>query len=69
MVDISVEEVDENDRCVICQDGFEGGEGREKGREIVRLKECVGHYFHKECIGGYVMLRGSCPVCFKKVEV
>ncbi|KAJ3005881.1 hypothetical protein HKX48_000420 [Thoreauomyces humboldtii] len=63
------------DRCIMCQEACvydeEEEEEEEDGEgEVVKLKACEeGHYFHRECIAGYVMMRAMCPVCFKAVQV
>ncbi|KAJ3012733.1 hypothetical protein HKX48_006108 [Thoreauomyces humboldtii] len=60
--------LDVDERCVMCQQPClsVGDDGEEE--EVVKLKVCVGHWFHRGCIQSYVMLRGSCPVCFKTVS-
>ncbi|TPX70609.1 hypothetical protein SpCBS45565_g01599 [Spizellomyces sp. 'palustris'] len=55
--------VEKGDRCVICQERFD----EDGASEIVQLAMCVGHYFHKGCISGYLKVRDTCPVCFKHV--
>jgi len=49
------------DKCVICQFEFDTAEGASE--DIVRLKVCSGHGFHRECIKGWVNLHSRCPLC------
>ncbi|KAI8822205.1 uncharacterized protein EV422DRAFT_421101 [Fimicolochytrium jonesii] len=61
-----------NDRCVMCQEDFSDVDDAtvtEAERTVVRLKVCHGHFFHKECISQFVMIRERCPVCFARVDV
>ncbi|KAJ3174159.1 hypothetical protein HDU88_000127 [Geranomyces variabilis] len=38
--------------------------------EVVKLARCAdGHYFHRGCITGYLLLRNHCPVCFQSATV
>ncbi|KAJ3159448.1 hypothetical protein HDU86_001766 [Geranomyces michiganensis] len=38
--------------------------------EVVKLARCAdGHYFHRGCISGYLLLRNTCPVCFQPATV
>ncbi|KAJ3183822.1 hypothetical protein HDU87_005938 [Geranomyces variabilis] len=38
--------------------------------EVVKLARCAdGHYFHRGCITGYLLLRNHCPVCFQPATV
>lgn len=47
--------------CSICMDGFEQKDADAK--MIVKLKECVKHCFHKDCISDYINEHTKCPKC------
>jgi deltex-like protein len=52
------EALEEDDRCQICLYGFGGDE---EGASI--LTKCKGHYFHRNCVHGWMESNRYCPVC------
>jgi len=55
---VNPEDLDEDDRCQICLHGFGGDE------ECASvLSKCKGHYFHKDCVHGWMESQRYCPVC------
>ncbi|GMH33542.1 hypothetical protein BSKO_01376 [Bryopsis sp. KO-2023] len=42
--------------CCICLDNFEEIPG-------IRLRQCVGHWFHRECVEEAFKTRHKCPMC------
>jgi len=60
VVDISNRNDDEPleaPKCVICQIEFEEGD------DVVKLRVCSGHGFHRTCIVNWVNLKNKCPLC------
>jgi len=55
---VSGKRLEAGDRCQICLHGF-GGE--EEGASI--LNKCNGHYFHRNCVHGWMQAKRYCPVC------
>jgi hypothetical protein len=45
---------DGEESCAVCLDGFE------EGKAVVLP---CRHIFHRECIGNWIDLKTSCPVC------
>lgn len=50
------------EQCGLCLNEFEEGD------RVIKLNECKGHYFHKDCelgttIGQYIEQKKKCPVC------
>jgi len=41
--------------CCCCQDNF--------GPELLIVRTPCGHYYHKECIGEWLKMAKSCPLC------
>ncbi|XP_072953056.1 E3 ubiquitin-protein ligase MPSR1-like [Typha angustifolia] len=58
-VEVGEEEVGEE--CAVCLDGF--GERKEEEKEVVVKEMPCKHRFHAGCIGRWLGLHGSCPVC------
>ena len=53
--DISSENANEKDVCVICQDDFQTG-------ELAKRLNCR-HMFHAQCIDAWLERSSSCPIC------
>ena len=48
------------DECAICMCPFDSSVEAEAA---YKLKSCVGHGFHKECIREQLVRKGSCAIC------
>ena len=59
-VKISKEQMEKSQSCSVCWEDFTEG-------EEVKLLEC-GHCFHEGCIGPWLELHGTCPVCRKELS-
>jgi len=44
-------------KCVICQFEYEDGD------DLVKLRVCSGHGFHRACILNWINLNNKCPLC------
>ena len=53
--DVTDEEIDHNDNCVICRDSlFEGSKPK---------KLTCGHIFHVDCLRSWIVIQQVCPTC------
>ncbi|KAI8837070.1 hypothetical protein BC829DRAFT_405234 [Chytridium lagenaria] len=53
----------EHPECAVCQDDFTNeGEGEYANRLL------CGHHFHPDCIGNWLKVNGTCPVCRKRIQ-
>jgi len=55
---VKAEDLEEGDRCQICLYGFGGDE-----ENASIMTKCKGHYFHKNCVHGWMESNRYCPVC------
>eukprot|EP01016_Furgasonia_blochmanni_P008835 TRINITY_DN13646_c0_g1_i2.p1 TRINITY_DN13646_c0_g1~~TRINITY_DN13646_c0_g1_i2.p1 ORF type:complete len:192 (+),score=19.75 TRINITY_DN13646_c0_g1_i2:66-641(+) len=42
--------------CIICFEGYQ------KKRLVIKLKDC-GHFYHKDCISKWLLIKNMCPMC------
>jgi hypothetical protein len=54
-----------DDACTMCEAERPGNatDVSDDVVVVVRLRECVGHYFHRECVEAHVERTRRCPVC------
>ncbi|KAI8922366.1 hypothetical protein DFJ77DRAFT_446330 [Powellomyces hirtus] len=77
LVSVDIANIDPEDRCIMCQElcstpfaqDSDAEDNDDADNDVVKLTGCGdGHYFHRDCIAGYLLLRASCPVCFTPIE-
>jgi len=50
--------------CGICFSEFDEAEGKDADGPAFKLNKCVGkHYFHKSCVGSWILTHLQCPIC------
>ena len=56
------EEEEAPPRCALCLSEFGSGKAGDGG-ELVRVVSACGHFFHAECIDGWLRKGRTCPCC------